>query len=251
MSHAAEYKLGIQPILPEDELKIYYQPLADYLSQQTGHTISIATQHSFIYYWHNMRKQKPGFDLVLDAAHFTGYRTKNLGYTALAKLPDTVSFSIITRDDNFIFDANELINKKIATMPSPSLGSVRLEELYPNPMQIPKYVWELNANVAIESVLSGKVDAAIVPTRLASGYQGLNTVLVTRPVPHMALSASPNVPPEVAAKIREALIDANNTIDGRKMLSTLKVDKFEATDNETYDGYSLLLKNVYGYKSSR
>lgn len=249
--HAAEYKLGIQPILPEKELKTYYQPLADYLSKQTGHKITIATQRNFIYYWHNMRKQKKGFDLVLDAAHFTGYRTKNLGYTALAKLPDTVSFAIVTKDDNSILDIEELISKKIATMPSPSLGSVRLEQLFPNPMQIPEYIWEINASVAVASVLSGKVDAAIVPTRLASGYDGLNTVVVTEPVPHMALSASPNVPPEVAKKIREALIYADKSSQGRAMLATLKVDKFEATDNKTYDEYSALLKNVHGYKAKR
>jgi phosphonate transport system substrate-binding protein len=169
------------------------------------------------------------------------------GYTVLAKIPDTVSFSIVTKDDSFILDTSELISKRIATLPSPSLGAVRLEQLFPNPMRIPNYAWEINSEVAIESVLSGKNDAAIVPTRLASTYEGLNIVLETEPVPHMALSASPDVPAELATKIRQALINANATDGGKEMLSQLKMNKFETADNDTYAEYADLLKAVYGY----
>ncbi|NOQ89926.1 MAG: PhnD/SsuA/transferrin family substrate-binding protein [Gammaproteobacteria bacterium] len=247
-SQAAEYTLAIQPILPQEELRKRYQPLADYLSSATGHKITISTQRNFTFYWHKMRKGKKGFDLVLDAAHFTDYRTKNMGYTVLAKLPDTVSFSIVTHEDNFIMDVDELTNKRIATMPTPSLGSVRLEELFPNPMRIPIYVWKLNANEVVESVLSGRVDAAIIPTRLASTFDGLNTVMTTEPVPHMAISASPMVPVDVAAKITQALLNAKDSPDGKKMLAELKTDRFDAANNDTYAGYGELLKGVFGYK---
>ena len=120
---AAEYFLAVQPILPEKELKESYQPLADYLSAETGHTITISTERNFLFYWTKMRKKEKGFDLVLDAAHFTDYRIKKQGYTVLAKLPDTVSFSIVSSEDNFILDVDELIGLRVATMPSPSLGA--------------------------------------------------------------------------------------------------------------------------------
>lgn len=246
-AQAAEYKMAVQPILPQDKLKENYQPLADYLSAETGHTITISTQRNFLFYWTKMRKQQKGFDLVLDAAHFTDYRIKKQGYTVLAKLPDTVSFSIVTSEDNFILDTEELIGLRVATMPSPSLGSLRLEELFTNPMRIPIYVWETNTTVAVENITNGKVDAAIIPTRLASAYDNLNIVVTTEPVPHMGLSASPEVPAEVAEKIRQALINANNTEKGKAMLAKLKVGKFESASSETYDGYSDLLKEVFGY----
>jgi len=246
-AQAAEYQLAIQPILPQAELRSSYQPLADYLSQKTGQSITLSTHRTFITYWNDMRKKDKGFDLVLDAAHFTDYRVQKSGYTVLAKLPDTVSFSIVTKDDSFILDTSELISKRIATSPSPSLGAVRLEELFPNPMRIPNYVWELNAEAAIKSVLSGKNDAAIIPTRLASSYDGINIVLETEPVPHMGLSASPDVPAEVAVKIRDALVNANTTPEGKEMLSQLNIDRFEPADNETYTGYASLLKAIYGY----
>ena len=247
-SQAAEYTLAIQPILPQKELQKNFQPLADYLSKVTGHTITITTQRNFLFYWTKMRKRQKGFDLVLDAAHFTDYRIRTQGYTILAKLPDTVSFSIVTGEDSFILDIEELIGLRVATMPSPSLGSLRLEELFPNPMRIPHYIWEPNTTVAVENILSGKIDAAIIPTRLAATYDNLNIVMTTEPVPHMGLSASPDVPPEMAEKIRLALTNASTTTDGQKMLSLLKLDKFEAADNTTYDGYSDLLKEVFGYE---
>jgi len=247
-SQAAEYSLAIQPILSPEVIKKNYQPLADYLSKETGHTITIKTQRNFLFYWTKMRKGKKGFDLVLDAAHFTDYRIKTQGYTVLAKLPDTVSFSIVTSEDNFILDEEELIGLRVATMPSPSLGSLRLEELFSNPMRIPIYIWESNTTVAVEKIISGKIDAAIIPTRLASTYDNLNIVLTTEPVPHMGLSASPEVPADVVEKIRLALVNASTTDNGKKMLAALKVDKFEPATSETYDGYSDLLKEVFGYK---
>ena len=244
---ADEYTLAIQPILPQNELIESYQPLADYLSAATGHTITITTHRNFLLYWTKMRKQEKGFDLVLDAAHFTDYRIKAQGYTVLAKMPDTVSFSIVTSEDNFILDIDELIGLRIATMPSPSLGSLRLEELFPNPMRLPNYIWVMNTTIAMNSLLSGEVDAAIIPTRLASTYNGINTVMTTEPVPHMGLSVSPDVPQKTVEALRNALLNAGSTIEGQKMLSKLKLEQFEAANEAAYDGYANLLKEVFGF----
>ncbi|MBT8120039.1 MAG: phosphate/phosphite/phosphonate ABC transporter substrate-binding protein [Gammaproteobacteria bacterium] len=244
---ATEYFLAVQPILPEAELKKSYQPLADYLSAETGHTISISTKRNFLFYWTKMRKREKGFDFVLDAAHFTDYRIKKQGYTVLAKLPDTVSFSIVSSEDSFILDIEELIGLRVATMPSPSLGALRLEELFTNPMRIPMYIWEINTTVAVEKLQNGELDAAIIPTRLASTYSNLNIVMTTEPVPHMGLSASPDVPQDVREKVRQALLNAHQTETGKAMLAELKTEKFDPASSETYDGYSDLLKDVFGY----
>lgn len=246
-SHAEEYTLAIQPILPQKELIEDFQPLADYLSEATGNKITISTQRNFLFYWTKMRKGESGFDFVLDAAHFTDYRVKAQNYQVLAKFPDTVSFSIVTREDNFILDVKELIGLRVATMPSPSLGALRLEALFPNKMRIPHFIWEYNTTVAVEKIRSGELDAAIIPSRLASNYSDLNIIQTTEPVPHMGFSASPRIPQEVVEKVRDALLNAENTSAGKKMLAAMKVQKFQTADASTYDGYSSLLEGVYGY----
>jgi phosphonate transport system substrate-binding protein len=237
---AAEYKLAIQPILPRAKIKPAYQPLADYLSAKTGETITLATFSSFKSYFANMKREK-GFDIVLDAAHFTDYRIQRMDYTVLAKIPDTVSFSLVTGPELFVFDAEELIPYKVATMISPALGGLRLKELYPDREKTPTFVRASDSADAVNQVLNGKADAAMIPTPLVGNYENLNTVLTTEPLPHTAFSVSPKVPQAIADTIKKALIDAVNTKEGREMLSKLGFAKFDPATNGDYAGYADIL----------
>ena len=239
-AHAAEYKLAIQPVLPRAEMGELYKPLADYLSAETGDTITLQTFSSFKSYFANMKRKK-GFDLVLDAAHFTNYRTENMNYNVLAKLPDTVSFSLVTGPDLMVFDADELIPYKIATMVSPAIGGLRLKELYPDTDNSPTIVRAKDSVDAVKQVQDGRADAAMVPTPMVGQYVNLNTVLTTDPLPHMALSVSPDVPQDVADKIKKAMVNAANTEKGKEMLSVLKFQDFVASSDEDYAGFGNIL----------
>ena len=239
-ANAAEYKLAVQPVLPRAEMGELYKPLADYLSAETGDTITLQTFSSFKSYFANMKRKK-GFDLVLDAAHFTNYRTENMNYNVLAKLPDTVSFSLVTGPDLMVFDADELIPYKIATMVSPAIGGLRLKELYPDIDNSPTIVRAKDSVDAIQQVLDGRADAAMVPTPMVGQYNDLNTVLTTDPLPHMALSVSPDVPQDVADKIKRAMVNAAKNEKGKEMLSVLKFQDFVASSNEDYAGFGSIL----------
>lgn len=242
---AAELRLGIQPVLPPSELQAAYQPLADYLARATGSKVVIEPAGNFLAYWERMRRGS--YDLVLDAAHFTDFRVKRLGYHVLAKLPDTVSYALVTGEDVLLFDAQEMIGKTLATVPSPSLGGVRLSQMYPNPLRQPVIVETSNFQDALDKVKQGKAVGALVPTRLVSGRLDLNTVLTTRPVPHMGLSAAKGVSPAVRGAIRKALLSARDTPEGRRMLTAVQLEGFEPATAATYDGYARLLEGVWGY----
>jgi len=244
--NAENYKISVQPVLPEAEIKKAYQPLVDYLSQTTEHTFTIKTYKNFLTYWESMKK-KAGFDFVLDAAHFTDWRIKRHKYNVIAKFPDSVSFSLVTHEDNLIFDAEELVLSKIATMPSPGLGAVRLNEIYPNPVRIPLYVQSPDAVTAVQKVLDGKVDAAIIPTPLMNGFENLNLVETTKLVPHMGFSASSEIPGSVVNEVKKVLVDATKTDEGRQMLTNINIEYFQEANNATYDGYAVLLEDVFGY----
>lgn len=238
---AVEYKLAIQPILPRAEIQVLYKPLAEYLSAVTGDTITLSSFSSFKSYFANM-KRKNGFDLVLDAAHFTNYRTDNMDYTVLVKLPDTVSFSLVTGPDLLVFDADELIPYKIATMVSPSIGGLRLKQLYPDVDNSPVIVRAFDSVDAINQIHDGRADAAMIPTPFVGRYDDLNTVLTTTPLPHMALSVSPEVPQAVADKIKMAMINAADSKMGREMLTALNFSGFVAASNDDYAGFSKILQ---------
>jgi len=244
---AEEYTLSVQPILSKEKTAAAYQPLADYLTIRTGHKIVIKAYRNFFTYWQKMKKDG-AFDFVLDAAHFTDYRIKNNNYTVLVKIPDTVSFSLVTHEDVFVFEPEELVLMHIATMPSPGLGGIRLYEIFNDPARLPREVTVSNSSEAVAAIAERRVDAAIIPSPLVANFEFLNTVTTTKAIPHMAFSASPNVPQNVRQSILKALIEADKTVDGKLMLKAVGLPKFDITSNEEYAGYAILLKDVFGYK---
>ncbi len=243
---AEKYNIAIQPILPKQQIEQNYQPLVNYLSEVTGHKFNIIAYRDFLTYWIKMQRGT-NMDFVLDAAHFTDYRINRKDYTAIVKLPDTVSFTVVTNEDNFVFDMEELISKRIATMPSPGLGAVRLNAMFPNPVRLPIYIQASDSIDAVNKVLDGSVDAAIIPSPLVGNFDALNSVISTEPVPHMALSASPKVPDEVVQLVKKALLTASNTVKGKKMLADMNIENFQDISPELYAGYSELLDGVFGY----
>ncbi len=243
---AEKYNLSVQPILPPDQIELSYQPFAEYLSKKTGHNFVITPYRNFLTYWVRMQKGKD-MHFILDAAHFTDYRIQRKDYKVLVKLPDTVSFTVVTGEENFVFEMDELVSKKIATMSSPSLGAVRLNEMFTNPVRLPFFIQASNSVDAVNKVLDGSVDAAIIPSPLVGNFSALNSVVSTEPVPHMALSASPEVPKAVAQAVKKALLEAPNTPEGRKMLEDMKFSAFQDTNASIYAGYAELLDGVFGY----
>ena len=95
VSSAASYYLSVQPVLPRDQIQHNYQPLAKYLTETTGHTIVIMSYRNFLTYWARIQKATD-MHFILDAAHLTDYRIQRKDYKVLVKLPDTVTFTVVT-----------------------------------------------------------------------------------------------------------------------------------------------------------
>lgn len=240
----------IQPILNEEQTQRAYQPLAEYLSKIAGKRVVIRTLPNFVAYWETMRLVN-AYDLVLDAAHFTDYRIQKLGFKVLAKIPDTVSYSLIVGAGALVIDPIELIGKTVATPGAPSVGAARLNAMYPNPVRQPVIVDSGTAEEGIQMLVKNKVQAAMVPTPLVSQQMaqggGISVVATTDPIPHIALSAAPRLNAEVREKIRAALVNAPNTEDGKKMLKDINFERFDPANEKIYAGQGTLLKEYWGY----
>ncbi|WP_314161494.1 phosphate/phosphite/phosphonate ABC transporter substrate-binding protein [Sulfuriflexus sp.] len=246
VTQAGEYTFVVQPILPAEQTKEAFLPLTQYLSRQTGHDIKLVTSINFLSYWETMKKNTQ-YDLVLDAAHLTAYRVKRMGYNVLAKRADAVSYTLVTGENADVLEPEELIGKSIASIGSPSLGMLRVEEMFPNPLRQPVIIEVNNSVDSIKKVIEGKAVGAMVPTPLVGQYPQLITVTTTEQVPHTAISASSSVPADVQNAIRKALLDASKTEAGQQMLSAINFPSFEAATNEQYNGYESLLEGVWGY----
>jgi len=246
-SHATAdtFSFIVQPFLPTAATKKAYTPMAEYLSKVTGHNIELKTSPNFLAYWQSMKTGQ--YDLTLDAAHLTDYRAQKMGYKVLAKVLDVVSLSLVTGEGIFVFEPAELVGKRIASLASPSRGAVVLDEFFPNPIRQPIIVEVTSAQDAVQEVLKGKASGAIIPSPLVGGFPQLNVVTTTDQWPHIALSASPKVPAEVAKKIQDAMVNASKTPEGQKMLEAINLPGFELADAKRYEGFSKVLQGVWGY----
>jgi ABC-type phosphate/phosphonate transport system substrate-binding protein len=245
MTTAAELTFAVHPVLPQQRTLQIYQPLADYLAQVTGQQIRLITSSNFLAHWQMMKRDN--YDLILDGPHFTAYRTKNMGYTVLAKLPDIVSYTLVANEEQMILDPLELIGKTIATTPSPALGALRLIEIYPNPLRQPILVETPDSEQAAELAVQGEVVAAMIPAPLVGRYPSLTTVTTTEQLPSPAISASPAVDLELQQALRQALLNAPNNPEGRKALEALNAPLLEAADNQRFQGLERLLEGMWGY----
>ncbi|MCW9088201.1 MAG: phosphate/phosphite/phosphonate ABC transporter substrate-binding protein [Gammaproteobacteria bacterium] len=242
---AKEYTLAIHPVLPAKETRGIYQPLADYLSQKTGHQITLVTNSNFLTHWQTIKRG--AYDLVLDGPQFTGYRLEKLDYTVLAKFPSVVSYTLVANEDEMIMDPAELIGKKVATTPSPALGALRLDQLYPNPLRQPIIVETNDSEAAAQAVIQGKSHAAMIPAAMVGNYPQLLTVTNTEQIPAPALSASPGVEESVQAAIREALLKAGDNEEGKAVLEQIRIERFVASDGSEYRPHAALLQNMWAY----
>jgi ABC-type phosphate/phosphonate transport system substrate-binding protein len=242
--------LLIHPILSEEQTRHAFAPLADYLGKLAAREVTIRTAPNFLAYWEMLRRNE-GYDLVLDAAHFTDYRVQKYGYQILVKIPDTVSYSLVVPGTALVIDPAELAGKLIASLGPPSLGAARLNAIFPNPIRQPLILEVANAEDGMKLLLSGRVQAAILPTPLVAQQMaragGLNVVITTEPVPHIALSASPRLDPVLRETLRAGLFNAPRSPEGRAMLKAINFERFDLATEEMYAGQGRVLKEYWGY----
>ena len=242
--------LLIQPILSASQTIKAFTPLCDYLGVVANRSCRVRVMPNFISYWDQVRRNE-GYDLVLDAAHFTDYRAQKFKFDVLVKIPDTVSYSLIVPEDNLIFDPVELTGRRIASLGPPSIGAARLAGMFPNPVRQPIIIEVDSAEEAMRRLLAGRVDAAILPTPIVSQQMaaggGIAVVLTTEPIPHIALSASPKLDARLRQQFRKVLLTAQDSDAGRDMLKDIGFARFDPAEASVYAGQSNILREYWGY----
>lgn len=245
VGRANELTLAVNLGLTPKQAQQSYKPLINYLQKVTGQRVRLEATANALAHWEKMRREH--FDLALDNPAFTAYRAEKMDYTVIGKLPDVLSFTLVAHVDEMMFEPSELIGRAVASQPSPSMTALRLVELYANPMQQPEFIQADTHVQALAMVEQGRAVGAMVPTGLVAGYPNLTPLHTTDQLPAPALSVSNRVSPELRAKIRNAMLDAHNSREGRAMLDALNVPQFEPATNSVYAGLETLLDGLFGY----
>lgn len=246
----AELVLGIAPLVGEAATRQQYTPLCQYLARATGLPCRIATRPNFLGYWETMRRGGE-YNLILDEAHFTDYRVQKMGYRVLAKIPGTVTYSLVIPRATRIGDPERLVGRRIATLGIPSMGAALLNGLFPKPSKQPIPVEVDTAEEGFMLLREDRVAAAILPTPLVRQQiirgAALRVLLSTEPLPNMGLSAAPEIDPALRAALRRALLDAQKTDDGRAMLKAIGMERFDPASATLYRGQARILQQYWGY----
>ena len=242
---ASDLTLAVNLGLLPDKAAVKYQPLLRYLVQVTGKRVRLKAYPNSLAHWEMMRRQ--GFDMVLDNPAFTAYRVAKMNYTVIGKLPDVLSFTLVSHVDEMMFEPEELIGRKVASQPSPSITALRLDELFPNPMQQPQFIKAKTHAEALDLVIKRRVAGAMVPTGMIGSNQSMNPIYTSEQIPAPGFSVSAKVSPKLRQKIRQGLLNAHKTAAGRAMLEALNVPRFETATDATYAGMEVMLEGLYGY----
>jgi ABC-type phosphate/phosphonate transport system substrate-binding protein len=244
---AADYNFAVEPTYSPERAREVYEPLVNYLNTATGHKFNLVVARNYAFYWNDIRNRKD-LDFVFDEAHFTDFRIQRFGYQPLVKSAVPSSYSLLTQDDVGEGNVQAFVARSLVTMPAPNLGFALLLEYFPNPMQQPDLRSLASSwNDTVESVFAGEADAALVPTWLRDQYPNLIPIITTREFPGAAISASADVPADVKAAVREALLKLHEDPALFEVLNELGIPQFVETNAADYKGSEQMLKNFYGY----
>jgi hypothetical protein len=240
-------EFAIEPSYGPEQMKEVYQPFLSYLEKSTGYKFKLVTFRNYNSYWQEMREKK-GWDLTFDEAHFTDYRIERMKFEPLVRTLEAGTYVLASGNDVGAGNTNALLAERITTMAAPSLGYALLLEYFPNPMQQP----DIRTNAAswldaVDAVFAEESRATMVPASVAAAYPNLYEIVRSREFAGPAISASSNVAPEVKAKITEALLKMHEDQDAFAALNELRISQFVKASALEYQGSGKVLKNFYGY----
>lgn len=228
-----------------------FQPLVDYLSKASGAKIVLKPAKTFLEYTNDMRAGK--YDMLFDGPQFVGWRMQRLNHTVLAKLPGSIVFVVIMRNDEDVSKVADLAGKKVCSFASPNLLTLGFLDMFPNPARLPIMVKATSFMDTLKCVKSKRGVAAIMrdkfwDKRTAEQKKGLHLMYTSKtPFPHRAVSITTDVDAKIREKLRAALLSDQAAKIAQPILSRFRVKRFVPATDAEYKNMGRLLKPVWGF----
>lgn len=220
--------VGITPNLSPRSMLAVYQPLRQELESRLARPVELYTAPDFRRYY--LRSVKGEYDLVLMPAHLARLAQIEAGFVPIAKFMPMQEGVILVAKKSSIDHVNDLRGKRIVLVDNLALVTLRAEDwlrahgLSPNGnVSLAKNFTYHNA--AVEAVINGHMDAAIVASApFASMPQDMREAVrvlgTTGKMPSNVFMANPKLSKEERRQLQGVLLEfARHSAAGRDFLA--------------------------------
>jgi len=238
------------PLGSREQAMQIFTPLANYLGEVIGETVVYEHPASWSDYAKNMREGR--YDIVFDAPHFGSWRIKNINHIPIVRLPGNLGYVILVNENNRNINVlRDLLRVKICALQSPTLGTMTVYKLFPNPVYMPQ-IREISGDFrdVYNELKKGTCEAAVLQDAI---YQHLvpaekrEVKIITKSarMPQSTLTIGPRLSGK-RKLIADKLMTAKGMHAAAKLFSTngKHIKSFIYVNKSEYKGLDNLLADV-------
>lgn len=239
--------LGVNTGVPaQDEqrdLTDKYKPLADYLSNVLKRPVKLEVSQNLS--TSEKRLKKDAFDLFFGPPQVIAQAMKAANYAPVVRYPGKIKAVFVVMDSSGIRSLADTKGKRLGLPDKDALASyLALAKFKFNKINPDAYFSEVFhqrfQDATLNALKIGRVEVVVVTAGYAKRWMqdnpGARILDETWEVPQFALAVSEDMGDEGAKHVRQALLDAPNTPDGKAALAKLgHKDGFISTDKDEYN----------------
>ena len=237
-THAADQLvLGVQDYEKSPRvLAGEFKGLAEYLSAKLGQPVRVQASQSYKRYMANSKKKRYAFIYGPPSMAMDAY--KSAGYEPVVKIPGVLSASFMTLSTSDVAFPEDMKGKRIGMPDGDSmttkLAMAKLRSMKINPEGYFSRVQTFNdARDVISALKLNLIDIGVANSSMFNVWTGkghnLNVVLTSDPGPHLTFSVNKDLPADVKAKVKQAMLDAHKDPTAANYFKTSGYQNFEAT----------------------
>lgn len=253
---ATEYLMSASPRETPEQGQTLYAGFAEEIGKVLNAKVTYEHPDSWSAYKKNIQSRK--YDIIFDEPHFAAWRLANLEDNPLVKLPGSLSFLLVT-DANVsdIKTKDDLILRKICTLPSPSLGTLSAYAMYPSQMRQPIFLpIKGGFKEVMKKFHAGKCEAVILRESFFTKKldektrNGLKVLEKSKALTNQGITVSNRID-----SVQQKQLSAFLTSEQGRMAAKLILNRFSkqgvafvAAEKDDYEGHNMLVDNmIFGW----
>jgi len=228
-----------------------YKPLADYLGTVLKRPVKLEVSQNLSA--SERRLKKDAFDVFLGPPQVIAQAMKSAGYVPIARYPGKLKAAFVVMDTSKIKNLSDTKGRRLGLPDKDSLAShlalakLRFSRMTPE-SHFSEIFHQRFQDATLNALLIGRVDVVAVTAGFAKKWvgehPGSRVIEESYEVPHFAFAVNEDMGEADSQRIRQALLDAPNTAEGRAMLEKMgHKDGFITTGK---DDYSPLIR-LFGF----